>query len=303
MSVPFALVDVFGDGPLTGNPLAVVLDAERLADQALPLIAREFNQSETTFVYPAGEPGSARRLRSFTAAGSEVGGAGHNALGAWWWLAARGDLNLAEGPNELVQELGGRRLPLTISLRNGRPRSVGMRQAAAQSGSDLPEFVDRLAKDLGVAPDDLGDRGLLPRVVSTGAAHLLLPVAGRRVLDRVRPEPDRLRNTLADAGAQGCYVYTLEPGDGLEGETGDEVASARFFNPTMGIHEDPATGSAAGPLVARLVAAGILAPDVPHVILQGVAMRRPSRVTATSDGSGVVVSGSAQIVAEGTLSV
>jgi PhzF family phenazine biosynthesis protein len=74
-SVPFVLVDVFADTPLTGNPLAVVADAERLEEPVMRAVAREFNQSETTFVLPATRPGATWRLRSFTPAGAEVVGA------------------------------------------------------------------------------------------------------------------------------------------------------------------------------------------------------------------------------------
>jgi trans-2,3-dihydro-3-hydroxyanthranilate isomerase len=79
---PFALVDVFAEAPLGGNPLAVV--AGPPAEALLPRIAREFHQSETTFVMRPTRAAADWRLRSFTAAGVEVFGAGHNALGAWW---------------------------------------------------------------------------------------------------------------------------------------------------------------------------------------------------------------------------
>jgi Phenazine biosynthesis-like protein len=95
-SVPFAVVDVFADAPLVGNALAVVTDAEGLEESVMRAVAREFNQSETTFVLPATQPGATWRLRSFTPAGAEVVGAGHNALGAWWWLATAGRLELDE---------------------------------------------------------------------------------------------------------------------------------------------------------------------------------------------------------------
>jgi trans-2,3-dihydro-3-hydroxyanthranilate isomerase len=74
-SVPFFLVDVFTDTALTGNPLAVVADAERLEEPVMRAMAREFNQSETTFVLPPTRPGATSRLRSFTPAGAEVIGA------------------------------------------------------------------------------------------------------------------------------------------------------------------------------------------------------------------------------------
>lgn len=93
----FAFVDVFAEHPLTGNPLALVPDADHLDERQMRAIARELNQSETTFlVRPAGAAAD-WRLRSFTPGGVEVLGAGHNALGAWLWLAHGGPRALARG--------------------------------------------------------------------------------------------------------------------------------------------------------------------------------------------------------------
>ena len=86
-TVPFCFVDVFASRPLTGNPLSLIPDADGLAEPQMQAIAREFNQSETTFVLRPSVPGATWRLRSFTPIGAEVFGAGHNALGAWLWLA------------------------------------------------------------------------------------------------------------------------------------------------------------------------------------------------------------------------
>jgi trans-2,3-dihydro-3-hydroxyanthranilate isomerase len=109
-SLPFFLVDVFADAPLTGNPLAVVADADDVDEDLMRAIAREFNQSETTFVLASTRQRVAWRLRSFTPVGVEVGGAGHNALGAWWWLAAAGRLALSDGANRFLP--GDRRASL-----------------------------------------------------------------------------------------------------------------------------------------------------------------------------------------------
>ena len=95
-SCRFHFVDVFAVEPLTGNPLAVVEDAADLTVDQLQRIAREFNQSETTFLLRPTRPDADWRLRSFTAAGAEVfGSGGHNSLGAWWWLADAGKLTSA----------------------------------------------------------------------------------------------------------------------------------------------------------------------------------------------------------------
>lgn len=80
------IIDVFADEPLAGNPLAVVEGADDLTDEQMRRIAGEFNQAETTFIQSSTR--ADRKLRSFTASGAEVFGAGHNALGAWLWLGS-----------------------------------------------------------------------------------------------------------------------------------------------------------------------------------------------------------------------
>ena len=88
----FYLVDVFAQEALCGNPLALVVNAQDLAQPTMQRIARELNQSETTFLLPPTKPQANWRLRSFTPMGAEVFGVGHNARGAWWWLAEAGHL-------------------------------------------------------------------------------------------------------------------------------------------------------------------------------------------------------------------
>lgn len=277
----FALVDVFADVALTGNPLAVVDGGEGLSDDVLADIAREFNQSETTFVLP-GDGGATRRLRSFTTGRAEVGGAGHNALGAWWWLAHDGQV----GPGDHVQRIGDDELPLTIE-RAGERFSVSMRQGAPVRSAGTVTAAT-LAAPLALDPEDLG----AGQVVSTGTPHLLVPASGREAVDRAAPHAPALKQVLAEAGAEGCYLYALDGPDPY----------ARFFNPTVGLWEDPATGTAAGPLAWSLVESGAVAgPEV--VVEQGHAMGRPSRLRLRVEGSAVTLSGTAVLVAEGRIHV
>jgi trans-2,3-dihydro-3-hydroxyanthranilate isomerase len=265
-SVPFFLVDVFADRPLTGNPLAVVAEADRLEEPVMRTVAREFNQSETTFVLPPTRPAATSRLRSFTASGTEVVGAGHNAL-AWWWLATAGRIELdADGGAAHAQEIGDRVLPVEVTGRNGSPEAIVMEQAPPEFGRTVTDR-DELARALGLEsggadlPDDVP-----AQVVSTGAAHLLVPARDRAVVDRAQPDAPGLAAALAQVGGQGCYLYCLDPVDPAA------ATSARFFNPTVGIWEDPATGSAAGPLVSRLVAQGVVPDGAPVLVEQGHAM-------------------------------
>src|SRR5260370_16873147 len=107
----FYVVDVFADAPLSGNPLALVVDAQELSQATMQQIAREFNQSETTFLLPPTRQEADWRLRSFTPVGIEVGGAGHNALGAWWWLAEAAHLEFSAPQTVFQQQIAGLVLP------------------------------------------------------------------------------------------------------------------------------------------------------------------------------------------------
>ena len=104
---------------------------------------------------------------------------------------------------------------------------------------------------------------------------------------------------LREAGGEGCYLYSRDPLDPADGA----VAYARFFNPTIGLWEDPATGTAAGPLTASLVDRGQVPPDLPVVIEQGYAMGRPSRLRVCASAARVRLTGSGLVVAEGTVQV
>jgi trans-2,3-dihydro-3-hydroxyanthranilate isomerase len=290
--VPFSFVDVFASQPLTGNPLPVIPDADALDEAQMRAVAREFNQSETTFLLRPSLPGATVRLRSFTPAGAEVGGAGHNALGAWVWLEAAGRLDHDES---LTQELAGRVLPVEVIRQVGKPAEVWLDQAPPQFGATVGDRRG-LAAGLGLAEPDLA-AGEPAQVVSTGAAHLLVPARDRPAVDRAAPDPARLVVLLRGAGAEGCYLYSLDP------VSAGAVAYARFFNPTVGIAEDPATGSAAGPLAARLAAAGQIPRPATVVIEQGHALGRPSRIQVAVCARGVRVGGSGLVVADGTLAV
>src|SRR5713226_6190913 len=114
----FLFVDVFTDVPLAGNPLPVVPDAEGLDADQMQAIAREFNASETTFVLPPRDQFATRRLRCFSPS-SEVFGAGHNALGAWWVIVERGNLSVGDGETRLSQELGDHVLPVDVLRESG----------------------------------------------------------------------------------------------------------------------------------------------------------------------------------------
>ena len=159
------LIDVFADTALSGNPLAVVEGADGLSDAQMRRIAGEFNQAETTFVMQSDR--ADRKLRSFTAAGAEVGGAGHNALGAWLWLAEEGRLGPIRDARMFRQEIGGAVLPIELHRVDGR--IVGrMKQARLTLGPALADLAP-LTAALGLSCEDVLSTPAA-RVADTGAA-------------------------------------------------------------------------------------------------------------------------------------
>jgi trans-2,3-dihydro-3-hydroxyanthranilate isomerase len=288
--VPFALVDVFGAGPLTGNPLAVVDLHGHGRDEPpvewLQAVAREFNQAETTFVLPATDDRAHRRLRSFTAGGVEVFGAGHNALGAWWWLLDTGRVT-APGDGVITQQIGPRLLEVTVD-----DGWLTMQQDSPRLGADMDE--ETVAAAVGVETGRL-DPAVLPRVVGTGADHLIAGVDTAATLDALAPARHVLRALTEDASAQGLYLVVV----GTDRPVTE--ARARFFNPGAGLDEDPATGSAAGPLAAYLARLGLLEDGGRLTVHQGESMQRPSTIYAASNAGRVSITGSAVCSAHGWL--
>lgn len=276
------IIDVFADAPLTGNPLAVVQGADSLSNEQMRRIAGEFNQAETTFILSSDR--AHWKLRSFTASGAEVFGAGHNALGAWLWMAELGQLGALSVPQVFQQEIGLDVLPIELERVDGRVHGR-MLQAPLRLLETLHDS-SLLAKALGLDPAAIRvDPGT--RVADTGAAHLMVRVHEAHAVDAARPDPMALLAVLKAVGAEGCYVYATDDGAG-------DTAYARFFNPTVGLWEDAATGTAAGPLAGYLGASGLLARNR-LVVEQGTKMGRRSllRVRLTPDpelsGTGIVV--------------
>jgi trans-2,3-dihydro-3-hydroxyanthranilate isomerase len=294
--VSLFMVDVFAEKPLEGNPVAVVPDAGRLTESTMHKIAREFNQSETTFLLPPTRSEADWRLRSFTPAGKEAFGAGHNTLGAWWWLAETGALNLGDSGARFTQEIGDSLLDVNITCHSGQLVSVGMSQSPPQFGK-VCDDVTQLAEALNLSITDFATDTLPAQVVSTGAPHLLVPLRNRAATEKARPDFPRLASVLRSLDGEGCYLFTLDTA------RPDSVAHARFFNPTLGISEDAATGTAAGPLACQLVANHVAPDNSVLQIEQGYAMDRPSLIRVHVSGDEVQVSGRCFTSGRGTLQV
>ena len=296
VKIPFYFVDVFAEQPLTGNPLAVIPHADALDDLTMCQIAAEFNQAETTFIVPSARESADWRLRSFTAAGHEVFGAGHNSLGAWWWLAESGTLKLSDGRNHFIQEIGDSLLPVEIHCEGGQVVSVIMTQAPPLFGN-ICEDIRALTEALGLVEGDLMPLSFPVQVVSTGAPHLLVPVRSREAIARARPDAQRLVKILQAVGGEGCYLFCLDP------VLPSSTAHTRFFNPTVGIVEDSATGTAAGPLACQLITRGVVKAGDLVVIEQGYEMGRPSLLRLEVHGDLVQLAGRCVTAVNGMLRI
>ena len=282
------IVDVFADAPLQGNPLAVVEGADALSEEQMRRIAGEFNQAETTFILSS--DCADRKLRSFTAAGAEVFGAGHNALGAWLWLGERGDLGDLTEPKIFRQEIGDDVLPIELQVLDNRVHGR-MQQAPLRLFEPLAD-LQPLAKALGLEEGDLLAEPPT-RPANTGATHLMVRARSHEDVDKARPNAEALLEVLKGTPAEGCYLYAFDVGT-------PDKAYARFFNPTVGLWEDAATGTAAGPLSGYLAAEG-LAGEVLS-IEQGTTMGRRS-ILELRPKPNPILSGAGVVVLIGTMSI
>lgn len=299
-------LDVFTDRLFGGNQLAVYLDPSAdLPTETMQAIAREMNFSETTFVFPEEAPQS-WRVRIFTPA-SELPMAGHPTIGTTFALAHAG--RVAAGTPRVVLEEGVGPVPVDLEWNNGRLAFAWMTQPRPEFGP----LVDQLAgfgEAINVAVAEMRPHGWPVHLVSCGVPYLLIPVASRAAVDRSMPDASAHARAFTAAGlAQAStYVFTTEPGP-----DGADVYS-RMFAPEIGIAEDAATGSAAGPLGAYLVRHGIVEPGRTLRILQGVKMGRPSWIQAVAqvmspvpslaadiEFAGMRVGGEAVLAGEGSL--
>lgn len=301
-SYRFIQVDVFTDRPFGGNPLAVFPDAQGLSDGEMQQLARELNLSETTFVLPPTTPDADFRVRIFMPT-QEIPFAGHPLVGTHWVLAHLGRVRLQEPTTQVTFELGVGLRSAVLHVADGRvTRVVTDHQrpeflAAADAGQ-----VQRLARALGLPVEAIAAVGTPVQVVSTGFPQLFVPVrslAEVRSLDPFRLDVPTLADLCRELGLPtvDVAVFTLETA--LPGRH----VHLRFFAPTSGVPEDPATGSASGGLGAYLVRHGLVPVAEIHTE-QGLEMGRPSHVVVEVEGPAddirmVRVSGSAVKVIEG----
>ena len=256
------VVDVFTEQPLAGNQLAVVLDAEGIPGDVMQRIAKEMNISETTFVLAPDEAGNAARVRIFTP-GSELPFAGHPTIGTAWVLFTEG--LVPGGALEFVLEEGVGPVPV-----RGEQGAEGLRFWMTHPSVKFGEVLAARA----AAADALGlkEKDLLPevpiQVASTGGPFVYVALKDSSAVDRAVSEKERLGKVFSE----GVFLFA---------SLGENRLYSRMFSPhVVDIHEDPATGSASGPLGAFAVKYGLVkrSDNVSMVSEQGTKMGRQSFV-------------------------
>jgi trans-2,3-dihydro-3-hydroxyanthranilate isomerase len=310
----FVTVDVFTDRPFGGNPLAVFPDARPIPEEYLLPIAREFNYSETTFVYPPADPRHTRRVRIFTPA-AELPFAGHPTVGTAHVLAAIGEVPLDGDGTRLLLEEGVGVVPVDVRVEGGAPTFAQLTAAKlpeAGTSPDVATLADVLSLD---AADFLGG-AYAPTVMSAGIPFLLVALRSRDAVRRSRVRLDAWERTLKGTDASEVMVFALdaEAPDAGAANAGAEPRSApavraRVFVPGLSVPEDPATGSACAAL------GGYLAARTPRddgtlrwTVAQGVEMGRPSEIHVEVDKSAgavaaVRVGGRSVLMSEGSLTL
>jgi len=276
---PYVVLDVFTDTPLQGNPLAVFTGGDGIDADTMQRVARELNLSETVFVLSP-QRGGAARARIFTPA-AELPFAGHPILGAAALVGS------ALGVEEVVLETAAADVPVSV-------RANGNGTVAGAFAPPLPTWEDfaepgALLRALGL------ERSRLPIVAYTsGPTHVYVALPGERELAALRPD-------LGALGSLGAIGVNCFAGSGSRWRS-------RMFAPALGVAEDPATGSAAGPLAVHLCRHGEIPFGQEIEIRQGGEIGRPSLLRALARGTpqlldSVSVGGSAVIIGAGRLAL
>jgi trans-2,3-dihydro-3-hydroxyanthranilate isomerase len=298
----YLTADVFTAVPFGGNQLAVFPDARGIPEHRLLDVTREFNYSETTFVFPPDDAKHARRVRIFTP-GGEVPFAGHPTVGTAHVLAATGEIALAGDTTHIVLEEQVGPVPVTIRAERGTPVFAQLSVARLPEVGAPPPSRDELARVLGLEVDDLLGGDWSPQAVSCGLPFLFVPLHDRGAVARARIRTEAWEATLRDAPVSEIMVFA--PG----GERPGTDIRARMFAPGLSVPEDPATGSACAALGGYLAARQERRDaTLRWVVEQGFEMGRPSILEVEADVAAgrvtaVRVGGATVLLCEGTMAI
>ncbi|MES2524758.1 MAG: PhzF family phenazine biosynthesis protein [Gemmatimonadota bacterium] len=317
----YVTCDVFTSTPFSGNQLAIVFGAEDLPTDTLQAITREFNYSETVFVYAPVNPAHTRRVRIFTP-GSELPFAGHPTIGTAHALVASGAVSDGVAGDEVmvILEEGVGPVPVRVRMKDGVPVHAQLTTAQApEERHDVPSNAE-LASILSLAPDDLVGGEMRPAAVSCGIPFLIVPLKSVDAVRRARVVTSAWEASLKGTWGSELMVFAETPTEASASDPSVDASlvqgcnvRARVFVPGLSVPEDPATGSAnaclAAYLAARTDAARVPADGVLRwEVAQGVEMGRPSRLSIEAemkDGAiaAIRVGGGTVMMASGELTV
>jgi trans-2,3-dihydro-3-hydroxyanthranilate isomerase len=294
-SYKYIHLDVFTDRRLQGNQLFVFVQPGGLDTDSMQGLTRESNLSECTFVFPPEQAGTDHRVRIFTRT-AETPFAGHPTIGTAFALAHTGVLK--PGASHTTFGLGVGPTNIDLEWKDGRLAFAWMTQLKPTFGKTIDDSR-ALAAAIGVEALDPRAPG---QEVNCGSNFFIVPLPTRKAVDAAVMDRVKVDAVFAAAGIQrrGMYIFSTERGQD------DATAYSRLLG-TGGI-EDPATGSAAGPAGAFMAKHGFVPPERAGAIvfLQGVLVRRPSRLHVRAgmtgaDVTSIKVGGAAVVVGEGTM--
>ncbi|HWD70206.1 MAG TPA: PhzF family phenazine biosynthesis protein [Solirubrobacteraceae bacterium] len=281
---PYTIVDVFTSAPLAGNQLAVFTEGESVPSRLMLPAARELHLSDTVFLLPGDDEADAA-IRIFTTF-HELPFAGHAVLGSAFVVAEQKNLATVR-----LRTTGAGVIPVTLTRERGELVSGEMEHAppTVRAFQREQELLDALGASRPVLPIE---------IYSNGPLHVMVGLADPEQVAALEPDMAALA-ALGPIGI-GCFA-PLDPQAGPGEHTRVKL---RLFGPGAGISEDPATGSAAGPLALHLARHGWYTPGRTLTITQGDEIRRPSVLAARLEGSAespstIIVGGRAVVVARG----
>ncbi|XTZ20194.1 MAG: PhzF family phenazine biosynthesis protein [cyanobacterium endosymbiont of Rhopalodia fuxianensis] len=302
MKYKFYTADVFTDQIFGGNQLAVFPNSQGLTTQKMQKIAAEFKFSETVFVFPPQTSQGTRKLRIFTPT-TELYFAGHPTIGTAYVLSFIGEIAISQKKQTILLEEGIGLISVSIQIERGKPVYTELKAAQLPTFNNNSPSVIELASILGLKIADFRDDKYFIQGVSCGVPFLFVPLHNREALGHIQFNRDCWQHILANHWAPSVYVFCFDP----EREGSD--LRARMFAPSMGILEDPATGSAAAALGGYLA----IREEIPNTTLkwrveQGFEMGRPSIleiIVKKKQGQvrEIKVGGSSVLVSEGSMEI
>jgi len=296
MEVKIYQVDAFTSVAFGGNPAGVVLDAKGISQENMHKIAKEMNLSETAFIIPIDQYNY--RVRFFTPV-DEVNLCGHATIASFYTLAYKGYLPLIDnGTITVYQETKAGKLPVDVYYKDGKVDKIVMEQSTPKDLGEVKD-IELLLDCFNISLEDvgIGDKLVVPRIVSTGLPDILLPINKKDRLDNLKVDFHKLSILSKKLNVIGVHAFYLP-------QLNSDKVYTRNFAPVVGINEEAATGTSNGALLYFLKKEGYI--ERKEILsFQGESLNRPSVIHCMIDQVegkySVKVGGRAKIVLEGVL--